>query len=110
MIALSNIPPASDVAWHRGQRALVVQVALLLLAAFGLDLVATFRGAKIEYGIFADCVIIVAAAWLFGNLPALLASRFFHLGALFIAVTVVFGKLEARQNRVAVAQRSGRNL
>ena len=82
-------------AWRRGHRALVGQVAVLLLAAFGLDLGATFRGAKIEYGIFADCVIIVAAAWLFGNLPSLLAYRYaFHLGALFIAVTVLFGQLE----------------
>jgi hypothetical protein len=69
---------------------------LLLLVAFGLDLVATFRGAKIEYGIFADCTIVIAAAWLFGNLPGLLAHRYaFHLGALFIALTVVFGQLEA---------------
>lgn len=82
-------------AWRRGKRALVGQVALLLVAAFGLDLVATFRGAKIEYGIFADCTIVIAAAWLFGNLPGLLAHRYaFHVGALFIALTVVFGQFE----------------
>jgi hypothetical protein len=82
-------------AWRRGQRLLVGQVTLLLLVAFGLDLVATFRGAKIEYGIFADCTIIVAAAWLFGNLPALLAHRYaFPIGAALIALTVVFGQVE----------------
>jgi hypothetical protein len=82
-------------AWRRGHRLLVGQVAMLLLAAFGLDLVATFRGAKVEYGIFADCTIIVAAAWLFGNLPSLLAHRYaFGIGVLFIAITVLAGQLE----------------
>lgn len=93
-------------AWRRGQRALVGQVTLLLLVAFGLDLVATFRGAKIEYGIFADCTIIVAAAWLFGNLPSLLKYRYaFHLGALFIALAAVFGQLEVV--KIAWLARSG---
>lgn len=93
-------------AWRRGHRLLVGEVAVLLLVAFGLDLVATFRGAKIEYGIFADCVIIVAAAWLFANLPELLARRYaFHLGALFIAATVVFGQLESV--KIAWLSRSG---
>jgi hypothetical protein len=83
------------VAWRQGQRLLTGQVALLLLVAFGLDLVATFRGAKIEYGIFADCTIIVAAAWLFGNLPSLLAHRHaFLVGVVLIVLTVAFGQLE----------------
>ncbi len=82
-------------AWRNGQRLLVGQVALLLLVAFGLDLVATFRGAKVEYGIFADCVIVIAAAWLFGHLPNLLADRrAFIIGALFIAIAVPLGQFE----------------
>jgi hypothetical protein len=82
-------------AWRRGHRLLVGQVAMLLLAAFGLDLVATFRGAKIEYGIFADCLIILAAAWLLGQLPSLLEHRrAFVIGALFIAIMVPIGQFE----------------
>lgn len=83
------------VAWRNGQRLLVGQVAMLLLVAFGLDLVATFRGAKIEYGIFADGVIVIAAAWLFGHLPSLLADRrAFAIGALFFAIAVPLGQVE----------------
>ncbi|MBX9778433.1 MAG: hypothetical protein K2Y71_29010 [Xanthobacteraceae bacterium] len=93
-------------AWRRGHRALVGQVTLLLLVAFGLDLTSTFRGAKIEYGVFADFTIIVAAAWLFGNLPPLLAHRYaFPVGALFIALTATFGQFEAV--KMAWLSRSG---
>jgi hypothetical protein len=82
-------------AWRRGQRVLVGQAGLLLLVAFALDVLATFRGAKVEYGIFADCTIIVAATWLFGNFPALLVHRYaFPIGAVLIALTVAFGQVE----------------
>ncbi len=82
-------------AWRRGHRLLVAQVALLLLVAFAMDLAATFRGAKVEYGIFADHTVIIAAAWLFANLPSLLAYRHaFAIALLFIAATLVAGQVE----------------
>jgi hypothetical protein len=83
-------------AWKRGQRVLVGQVAILLAAAWFVDLVATFRGAKIDYVIFGDSIIVVAAAWLFGNMPELAAQRLaFPIGATLLATQLVFGQAQA---------------
>ena len=80
-------------AWTRGQRLLVGQVAILLAAAWFIDLVATFRGAKIDYDIFADSVIVVAGAWLFGNMPEIAAHRLaFPIGMTLLATQLVFGQ------------------
>jgi len=80
-------------AWKRGQRPLVGQVAILLAAAWFIDLASTFRGAKIDYDIFGDSVIVVAAAWLFGNMPEIAAERFaLPIGATLLATQLVFGQ------------------
>ena len=61
-----------------------------------IDLVATFRGAKIDYIIFGDSVIVVAAAWLFGNMPELTAHRLaFPIGVTLLATQLVFGQAQA---------------
>jgi hypothetical protein len=83
-------------AWKRGHRLLVGQVAMLLAAAWFIDLAATFRGAKIDYIIFGDSVIVVAAAWLFGNMPELTAHRLaFPIGVTLLATQLVFGQAQA---------------
>lgn len=80
-------------AWKRGHRLLVGQVAILLAAAWSIDLVATFRGAKVDYDIFGDSVIVVAAAWLFGNMPEIAAHRLaFPIGVSLLATQLVFGQ------------------
>jgi len=82
-------------AWKRGHRPLVGQVAILLAAAWFIDLAATFRGAKIDYDIFGDSVIVVAAAWLFGNEPELAAHRLaFPIGVTLLATQLVFGQAQ----------------
>jgi hypothetical protein len=83
-------------AWKRGHRPLVGQVAMLLAAAWFVDLAATFRGAKIDYIIFGDSVIVVAAAWLFGNMPELAAHRLaFPIGVTLLATQLVLGQAQA---------------
>jgi hypothetical protein len=83
-------------AWKRGHWRLVGQVAMLLAAAWFIDMVATFRGAKIDYIIFGDSVIVVAAAWLFGNMPELAAHRLaFPIGVTLLAIQLVFGQAQA---------------
>jgi len=83
-------------AWKRGQRTLVGQVAILLAAAWFIDLAATFRGAKIDYVIFADSVIVVAAAWLFSNMPEIAAHRLaFPIGVTLLATQLVLGQVQA---------------
>ena len=82
-------------AWVRGERLLVAQVTILLAAAWGIDIAGSLRGAKIAYDIFSDPVIIIAAAWLFGNLPDLASHRFaFPIGAILLTTQVVFGQFE----------------
>jgi hypothetical protein len=81
------------VAWTRGQRQLVAQVAILLAAAWFIDMAASLRGSKIDYDILSDTVIVVAAAWLFGNLPELAEHRLaFRIGVALIVLGVVFGQ------------------
>jgi hypothetical protein len=81
------------VAWKHGQRLLVGQVAILLAAAWFIDMAASLRGSKIDYDILSDSVIVVAAAWLFGNLPALAEHRLaFRIGAALLIVQLVFGQ------------------
>jgi hypothetical protein len=57
--------------WLRGERRLVGQVGLLLLITWGLDTAFTLRGLKLEYFIYTDPFLIIAAA--------LVATRFANL-------------------------------
>ena len=57
--------------WLRGERRLIGQVGLLLLITWGLDTAFTLRGLKLEYFIYTDPLLIIAAA--------LVAMRFANL-------------------------------
>jgi hypothetical protein len=82
-------------AWRRGERLLVAQVGILLAAAWGLDAVGTLRDLHIEYAIYADPLVIIAACWLLANFPDLAAHRLaFPLGALLLTINAVFGQFE----------------
>jgi hypothetical protein len=83
-------------AWCRGRRLLAAQTAILLAAAWLIDIAGTFRNATIAYSIFADPVIVVAAAWLFGNLTELASHRWVvPLGIILIAAQIVMGQFES---------------
>jgi hypothetical protein len=82
-------------AWRRGERLLVAQVGILLAAAWGLDAVGTLRDLHIEYAIYADPLVVIAACWLLANLPQLESHRLaFPLVALLLAVNAAFGQFE----------------
>ena len=84
------------VAWYRGRRLLVAQTAALLATAWLIDIAGTFRNATIAYSIFADPVIVLAAAWLFANLTELASYRLVvPLGILLIATQIVMGQFES---------------
>ena len=83
-------------AWYRGRRLLVAQTAVLLATAWLIDIAGTFRNATIAYSIFADPVIVLAAAWLFANLTELASHRLVvPLGILLIATQIVMGQFES---------------
>ncbi|MFL5071512.1 MAG: hypothetical protein ACJ8D9_18185 [Xanthobacteraceae bacterium] len=82
-------------AWRRGERLLVGQVGILLAAAWGLDAVGTLRDLHIEYAIYADPLVVIAACWLLANFSAPASHRLaFPLGALLLTVNAVFGQFE----------------
>jgi hypothetical protein len=82
-------------AWVRGQRLLAAQALVLLATAWGIDTVGTLRDLKLEYSVFGDPVIVVAAAWLLANLPELREHRLaFPLGVVLIAAHVVLSQIE----------------
>ena len=83
-------------AWYRGRRLLVAQTAVLLATAWLIDIAGTFRNATIAYSIFADPVVVLAAAWLFANLTELASHRLVvPLGILLIATQIVMGQFES---------------
>jgi hypothetical protein len=83
-------------AWLRGRRLLALQTAVLLAAAWLIDIAGTFRNATIAYSIFADPLIVLAAAWLFANLTELASHRLVvPLGTVLIATQIVLGQFES---------------
>jgi hypothetical protein len=81
------------VAWRGGRRQLVSQAAILLAAAWFIDIAGSFRGSKTDYDIFGDSVIVIAAAWLFAGLPEITSHRFaFRIAATLLAAQFLFGQ------------------
>lgn len=77
-------------AWRRGRHRLFWQVAVVLVTVWVVDVVATLRGLKIEYYIFTDPLVIIAAGWLLVNLPDLKTHRWaFSIGAAVLTIHVV---------------------
>jgi hypothetical protein len=79
-------------AWRRGQHHLAWQVAALLAAASAVDVVGTLRGLKLEYFVFTDPLVVIAAAWLLMHMPDLKTHRWayaatFTLLAAHVAVS-----------------------
>jgi hypothetical protein len=82
-------------AWRRGERKVVFQVATLMMFVFLIDLVGSVRNIKLEYFLFSDPLVILAAAWLMVRVPALQSHRrIFGVVVLLGAVTVAVGMAE----------------
>jgi len=62
------------VAWRRGDRLLPLQVAILILAAWGIDAVSALRGLKLAYFAYTDPLLIVAAGLVAVRFPELQTS------------------------------------
>jgi len=60
--------------WRGGDRRLPLQIALLLLVVWGLDAVFTLRGLKLEYFVYTDPLLILAAALVAARFPQLATS------------------------------------
>jgi hypothetical protein len=76
-------------AWRRGLYLLVWQVASLLAAAFAVDAVGTLRGLKLEYFVFTDPLVVIAAAWLLAHMSDLKTHRWAYAVAFGVAAVHV---------------------
>ena len=71
----------------RGDRRLPLQVGLLVLTVWGLDAVFTLRGLKLEYFVYSDPFLIIAAALALARFPGLLAVP--RVQIVMVAVLVI---------------------
>ncbi len=62
---------ATVYAWRRGERKLVLQVGVLMLAVWGVDLIGMTRDLKLEYFILTDPLVVISAALLLMQLAPL---------------------------------------
>ena len=83
------------VLWRRGDRRLPLQVALMVVVVWGMDTVFTLRGLKLEYAIYGDPLLIIAAALVAARFPDLLSSpRAQTIGLAVIALSLVWSHIE----------------
>jgi hypothetical protein len=66
------------IAWRRGERRVAGIAALVLLVVWGIDTLGAVRGLKMEYFIFTDPLVIIAAALLLATLADLQRHRWFY--------------------------------
>jgi hypothetical protein len=83
------------VLWRRGERRLPMQVAVLVVAVWGLDAVFSLRSLQTQYFAYTDPLLILAAALVIAHLPELQARRWAqHAAIALLVVTVVWAHLE----------------
>jgi hypothetical protein len=91
------IVPGIVYAWRIGRRQTAIQALLLLLAAFGIDVLGNQRGLglPLPYLVFTDPLIIIAGALLLDAMPGLRFARWaYPIGATLLVVHVAFSVAE----------------
>ena len=89
------IIPGLVLAWRRGERLVVLQSLLLLLAAIGIDALGVRRGLKSEYFIFTDPLIILSGAILLDCLSDLRFHKWAYVaGMTLFALHIAVGQAE----------------
>jgi hypothetical protein len=83
------------VLWRRGERRLPLQVAVLIVTAWGLDAVFSLRSLQTPYFAYTDPLLILAAVLVLAHLPDLQAQRWAqHAAIALLVVYVVWAHLE----------------
>jgi hypothetical protein len=89
------IIPGLVLAWRRGERLVVLQSLMLLLAAIGIDALGVRRGLKVEYFIFTDPLIILSGALLLDRLTDLRFHRWTYVvGMTLFVLHIAIGQAE----------------
>ncbi len=80
-------------AWRRGHHRLVWQALALMAVVWAVDVVGTLRGLKLEYFIYTDPLVVIAAAWLLVHLSDLKTHRWaYAVGIAVFAVHLMLGQ------------------
>ena len=96
------------VLWRRGQRRLPIQVALLIVTAWGLDAVFSLRSLQTPYFAYTDPLLILAAALVLAHSPDLQARRWAQHAAIASAGdNVGVGASRTSEGRVAPRRATG---
>jgi hypothetical protein len=83
-------------AWRRGEKKIAGIVALMLLVVWGIDTLGTLRGLKMEYFIYTDPLVIIAAALLLSTLVDLQSHRWvFPVGIVFFILQIGLSHVES---------------
>ena len=89
------IVPCIVYAWSHGEKLVAGQALLLLLAAIGIDTLGVRRGLKIEYFIFTDPLIIIAAAILLASVNDLRFHKWtYPVGMALFGLHLALGQAE----------------
>jgi hypothetical protein len=81
--------------WKAGDRRLALQVATLMVVAWGMDAIYAARSLGQQYFTLTDPLVIIAAAWLVAKAPALQAhKRAYQIGVALIVAHFVLGLSE----------------
>jgi hypothetical protein len=83
-------------AWRRGEKKLAGIVALTMLVVWGIDTLGTLRGLKMEYFLYTDPLVIIAAALLLATLADLQNHPWvFPLGIALFVIHIVLSQAES---------------
>jgi hypothetical protein len=83
------------VLWRRGERRLPLQVALLIITAWGLDAVFSLRSLQTQYFAYTDPLLILAAALVLSHWPELQTRHWAqHAAIALLVITLVWAHLE----------------
>ena len=86
---------ATIFAWRSGERKLVLQVGVLMLTVWGVDLIGMARDLKLEYFILTDPLVVIAAALLMMQLVKLHSHPWaYPIGAALIVAHVAVSQAE----------------
>lgn len=86
---------ATIFAWRNGERKLVLQVGVLMLTVWGVDLIGMARDLKLEYFILTDPLVVIAAALLLMKLVQLHTHPWaYPIGAALIVAHVAVSQAE----------------
>lgn len=89
------IVPGILIAWRRGERQLAIQCLFLFGAALCIDTLSIRRGLKLEYFVYTDPLLILAALLLLDRYPAWRQNRAaYAIGVALIGAHIVLSQAE----------------